>query len=539
MKLSRFERKIVFTMMLVAIAPLIGAVMLGRSTLTNAYKVGVNDRVRSQLEAGVEQYRAHLSALRDDAERTADAIAFHHRLHAAFVGEEPADVGVFLRQCLQRYPHVARIRVRNEAGEWQEQVDSRRDPDHRNPVTLHRVVQEEDAFPAPTPSTDVDEADAYDDAYGDVAEDEGRDVPEAGAVSPGTTLVEIEVTAPVALLEAFQTAGEQAELFRKLEEETNYVSEAFLFVYVGGLALLIALALALGVLYSRRVTTRVVDLANAIRKVGAGDLSVQVPTSGSDEVMELTESFNAMVRDLRDSRVRIEYLQRIGAWQEFARRLAHEIKNPLTPIQLAIQEIHRSYGGGDRNFEAKLDDARVIIEEEVSTLRRLVGEFSGFAKLPTATLAAADLAEFVADVERTVPAILEDIFEDRQRPQVQFDAEGPLPVQVDSMMLKRCVDNLVRNALQALRTEGSKVQVAASRVSAEWIELVVEDDGPGIAADKRARVFDPYFTTKSDGTGLGLAIVKKVVLEHGGEITCEESVSGGARFVIRLPAQAS
>jgi nitrogen fixation/metabolism regulation signal transduction histidine kinase len=251
-----------------------------------------------------------------------------------------------------------------------------------------------------------------------------------------------------------------------------------------------------------------------------------------------------MVRDMRESRGRIEYLQRIGAWQEFARRLAHEIKNPLTPIQLAIQEVHRSYDGDDGRFRERLDDALSIIEEEVATLRRLTGEFSAFAKLPQATLEPADLGDFLRDAERSLEHIPEDYRQAGALPSVEVlcePGEAPLPVRIDGMMLKRGVDNLVRNAVQALATrrdgaEGGQVRVRASREGGHAC-LDVEDDGPGIPEADREHIFDPYFTTKADGTGLGLAIVKKVVLEHAGEIDAERSELGGARFRIRLPLQ--
>jgi nitrogen fixation/metabolism regulation signal transduction histidine kinase len=284
---------------------------------------------------------------------------------------------------------------------------------------------------------------------------------------------------------------------------------------------------------------------------------VHVPTEGNDEIRELTKAFNGMVRDLRESRARIDYLQRIGAWQEFARRLAHEIKNPLTPIQLAAQEMHRSYTGDDARYRRKLEDACAIVEEEVDTLRRLVSEFSNFAKLPRADLAPADLSEFVRDLKRSVAAIVEDVGP-TARAEVTVDApEHAMPVRIDAMMLKRCTDNLVRNALQALRGRERKGHVrvwarevdttsesagsaavgseSAGSAAIGGFELRVEDDGPGVPEKDREAIFDPYFTTKSDGTGLGLAIVKKVVLEHGGEIRCEASELGGAAFVIALP----
>src|SRR5688572_12660872 len=165
-----------------------------------------------------------------------------------------------------------------------------------------------------------------------------------------------------------------------------------------------------------------------------------------------------MVRDLRESRGRIEYLQRIGAWQEFARRLAHEIKNPLTPIQLAVQEVHRSYRGGDDAYKKRLDDALAIVEEEVATLRRLVSEFSAFAKLPQASLEASDLNEFVRELERSLQNVAEEL-EGATSVRVECVVAGAaLPVRIDAMMLRRAVDNLVRNSIQAISAEPARAK---------------------------------------------------------------------------------
>ena len=281
-------------------------------------------------------------------------------------------------------------------------------------------------------------------------------------------------------------------------------------------------------------------LAEASRRVGAGDLNVTLPTGATDEVTELTQAFNEMVRDLRDSRTRIEYLQRISAWQDFARRLAHEIKNPLTPIQLAAQEMDETYDGEDEEYRQKLEHARAIIEEEVATLRRLVGEFSAFAKLPRADLSQADLCELIQSLEDSVPAMLEDIGKDGAAPvDVRVNcATKPMQVRMDPMMLRRGIDNVLRNAIQAVYkakpSGGGHVLLRAYAVD-ECAYVEVRDNGPGIPQEDWDRVFDPYYTTKIEGTGLGLAIVKKVVLEHGGEVHLDRAPEGGARFRIELP----
>ena len=498
MNLSRFERKILAAVLLVALAPLVGALILGREVLLDAYSVGVNEDVLAQLDSNVRTHRAHLMALRSDAEHIADAIGGSAALRDA-LEDDSRRVRPTLEDFLRRYESVGAISIHEEEVVVVRVANATR----LNPERVRPLVQE-------------------------------RPITTGG----GRVLrVDVTLTAPREIFDSLQRAGEQAEMFTRLESQSALVSETFLRVYVGGLAIIIVLALTIALFYSRRVTGRVTALAEATRRVGAGDLTVHVPTEGADEVEELTEAFNTMVRDMRASRTRIEYLQRIGAWQQFARRLAHEIKNPLTPIQLAAQEMQRSYDGDDEKHRRKLDDACSIIEEEVATLRRLVGTFSNFAKLPTANLADSDVADFLEDLERSVPAILEDVFgEDEGEVVVTVEhPREPLPVQIDAMMLKRCVDNLVRNAVQALRdAKGSAVRVRAERAGDEaW--LIVSDDGPGIAEADRTRIFDPYFTTKTDGTGLGLAIVKKVVLEHGGEISVEASESGGARFVLSLP----
>jgi nitrogen fixation/metabolism regulation signal transduction histidine kinase len=247
-----------------------------------------------------------------------------------------------------------------------------------------------------------------------------------------------------------------------------------------------------------------------------------------------------------------------------AQRLAHEIKNPLTPIQLAVQECHKKYAGDDPRYRQLLDATLEIVEEEVGTLRRLVGNFSNFARLPHAELLTANLSDFLRDCETHLvhledPSLGESAGESEPIPTQNVEIRWELPketleVAIDRQMLRRVLVNLVRNAVQAIRDAkqrpsspgGDDPEVSGDRllghvlVSAaregEGARIVVEDDGPGIADSVRGRIFDPYFTTKADGTGLGLAIVKKVVVEHGGEIEATTSNRlGGARFVLRLP----
>jgi two-component system nitrogen regulation sensor histidine kinase NtrY len=501
MRFSRFERKILVAIAAVAIVPLLGALWLGQRALREAYEVGVNPRVRRELEKDLELYRDHFAVLRRSANQTADTLAADYALVSAVHAGDAGAATERLGALLARYENLAGAQIEDAMGAPFASADrpERSSPDMRL-LTLERELPGE----------------------------------------PRGFRVTATVVAPSQPFLDYQRAGELVEVYTRLQSSGELVSTFYLVVYMGFLLSVIVAALVVGVALSRRVTRRVALLAQATERVGAGDLSVRVPSDVRDEIGDLTDAFNAMVHDLADSRGRIEYLQRIGAWQEFARRLAHEIKNPLTPIQLAMQEVHRSYRGDDGGYRRRLDDALNIVEEEVATLRRLVGEFSAFAKLPQASLEPADLAEFVRELGRSLATVPEEL--EAHGLQIESRADGELPVAIDAMMLKRAVDNLVRNSVQAISVagaaDGGRVRVSARREDAAAL-LTVEDNGPGIPEHARERVFDPYYTTKIEGTGLGLAIAKKVVLEHGGQIECTQSELGGACFVIKLPLRTS
>ena len=503
--MSRFERKILFAIGLSVFLALGGSVFLAQGALREVYAVGINERFGAELVHGVEARRGQLMALRASTEQAADAVQW--AVEAELQRKRgPKRLSQLLEELLERYPVVREIRL----------VEA----DERVVASAARAT-----LPGAEPMRET--------SRDRVASAAGR-----------TLRVAVVVAVPEVYFERLQEAGEVADVYSRLQRQGASVSELYAWVF-GVLAfLVIVVAFLIGAIVSRRVTKRVAALAEASRKVGAGDLTVVLPTSATDEITDLTQAFNDMVRDLRDSRTRIEYLQRISAWQDFARRLAHEIKNPLTPIQLAAQEMDETYQGDDEAYRDKLEHARAIIEEEVATLRRLVGEFSAFAKLPQADLSPADLVDVVHAIEASVPAILEDVGGGAPAPvEVRTSAATEaIRVRMDPMMLKRGADNLVRNAIQAVyeaKPEGGGRVWVHAYVSGRSGFIEVRDNGPGIEREVWERVFDPYYTTRAEGTGLGLAIVKKVVLEHGGEVRLDRAPEGGARFSIELPLMES
>ena len=449
--------------------------------------MGVNEDFNVALQKGVEARQAHLSVLRENAIATVEIIALDPRLATS-----ESEIDSVLREQLARFPSVVAVRFKSTAGS---KYTSSREVDFETIQVLTETRQ----------------------------------------LKNGT--LEVDVKADRLLFQSLEDAGESADLYSRLLSRTDYISGVLLWVYFGLLFVVTLAAFAAGVLLSRRVTQRVSLLSDATKRVGAGDLTVEVQTDSKDEVGELTRAFNSMVSDLRESRTRIDYLQRISAWQQFARRLAHEIKNPLTPIQLAVQEAQSAYKGEDKKFAQTLMDAREIVEEEVATLRELVSEFSAFAKLPTPVRAQTTLGELGSECKRAIEMAIADVKRTRD---VEIDLRSSVEdsdheVLVDARMLRRCVDNLARNAAQAIGDADGEgiISLRVAQLKGGFI-LSLEDNGPGIPEADQSNVFDPYHTTKSDGTGLGLAIVKKVILEHQGDITCSKSELGGAKFLISI-----
>jgi two-component system nitrogen regulation sensor histidine kinase NtrY len=238
-----------------------------------------------------------------------------------------------------------------------------------------------------------------------------------------------------------------------------------------------------------------------------------------------------MLDDLAETRSQIEYLQRIGAWQDVARRLAHEIKNPLTPIQLAVQQTVSQYKGDDPRFAKVLKDTGEIVEEEIAGLRRLVDTFRTLGQLPKVEKAPLALADVVEELK------LDPVFAAKLelRPPAQ-----PVTVRADKLLLKRVIANLVENGIHAGAEAGAEGGVVVSwhaEPGGESVTITVDDRGKGITEADRERIFEPYVTSKSTGTGLGLAIARKIAIEHGGDLAVspQRAPTGGARFVVSLP----
>jgi nitrogen fixation/metabolism regulation signal transduction histidine kinase len=292
------------------------------------------------------------------------------------------------------------------------------------------------------------------------------------------------------------------------------------------------LAAALAQSMARRISGPISALTRATRRVAQGDLAARVEPTTQDELRRLVESFNQMARDLDRQRRDLERSNRLAAWAEMARQVAHEVKNPLTPIQLSAEHLRRVYRESSVDFGPTLEACTQAILKQVRTLRELVTEFSAFARPPAAVLETQDPAAVLRELLRPYEAGLPPAV------QLRLESDPGVPrIQADRRLLERAVVNLVENALQAVGESG-RITVRLRRAEAGRLQIEVEDSGPGVVPEIRDRVFEPFFSTKTSGSGLGLALVKRIAEDHGGGVSLEDAPGGGTRAVLWLPLEA-
>jgi nitrogen fixation/metabolism regulation signal transduction histidine kinase len=303
---------------------------------------------------------------------------------------------------------------------------------------------------------------------------------------------------------------------------------------IGLAALSLLGAVAASFLFAARIARPVSDLAKGAARVADGDLQTAVQAQGDDEVAELAVAFNRMTAELRDSRERLLQAERVAAWREMARRLAHELKNPLFPIQLSIETLRRALAqepqaeaDAGQAFRALFRESSETILQELGALRRIIEEFSQFARMPQPELRATDVNEVV---ERVL-----DLYRPRaDGVAIEAELAAGLPaVAADPDLLARALGNLVGNAFDAMGSGG--VLRVRTAPEPDGVRLEVEDTGPGLTDEQRTRLFTPYYTTKRGGTGLGLAIVQGIVSDHGGRIQVRSAPGEGTAFTLLLP----
>jgi signal transduction histidine kinase len=313
----------------------------------------------------------------------------------------------------------------------------------------------------------------------------------------------------------------QQEIESQIDElDRRVLLAAVLFIIVGA---------AIGYSMAERIADPVNRLMKATGRIARGDLSARILATSSDEFRRLVEAFNRMAADLQRQRVELERSNRLAAWADMARQVAHDIKNPLTPIQLNAEHLRRVHQDRGEPLGRVLDECVDNVLNQVRLLRQIASEFSSFASSPTAKPVPERLHEVIAEVVEAYRTGLKD------RVEIIVDVPADLPdVLIDKAVLGRALTNIIENALHAMPA-GGRLHIAGQVLEPAGVELTITDTGVGMDPAALDRIFEPYFSTRASGTGLGLTIAKRNVELNGGSIAVESERGQGTTVRITLP----
>ena len=303
----------------------------------------------------------------------------------------------------------------------------------------------------------------------------------------------------------------------------------------------ILFAIGCSVWIAGRVSRPIEELARAAEEVAQGNWDTRVEVHGRDEIATLARSFNHMTSELTGQREKLIQSERVAAWRELARRLAHELKNPLFPLQLTVENLVHARGLPEEEFDEIFCESTRTLGMEIANLKTIISRFSDFSKMPKPHLERINAADAITRVallyfpwKGTAAKDCDVASSGEQKIDccIVLDS-GPSPVDADPELLHRALSNLVLNAMDAM-PDGGKLTLSAKSI-ADHVEIRVADTGEGLTPEECERLFTPYYTTKQHGTGLGLAIVQSVIADHAGTIVVESQPAGGTAFVLLFP----
>jgi nitrogen fixation/metabolism regulation signal transduction histidine kinase len=322
--------------------------------------------------------------------------------------------------------------------------------------------------------------------------------------------------------------------FEIINSLKNNLKPLFVFYYSLFFFPTLLMTVIIAISFTRRVTAPIVELTDATRRVAEGDFSIQILARRGDELGLLIRSFNAMVQDLEKSRIALVKSEKISIWQTMAQQLAHEIKNPLTPIKLSAERVLRRWQNEPERIGEILESSMLAIIQETEGLSHLLNEFRTLSKPMESSQSWTKLREAAEEIIMPYYS---------SHPGVQFDIEhisNTVSVMIDKHRLAQILNNLIINAIDAMDSRGS-IEIRTDLVKkreTQYCRLSIRDSGRGISPENTQRLFTPYFTTKESGTGLGLPIVERIVSDHGGAIWFNSAEGTGTTFFIDLPIAA-
>jgi len=505
--MKRIRTKLILSLLLITLLPVFPIYYLVKNLLQQSIEVGYNQNVELALEAAQDISRELYAKYKDETLFLARELASSRAVMEATKGTASFD-----RQLRARLNHLdhARLDIFDMAG--QSLASMATDSNVAFKPLYQNVI---------TPLADSDTPEIL------KSSSAAEILAFAPVVSENGRLGSLVVTRKIAgdFLQQRGLVVKVLQMFKTLDFFEGELTRGFLLSFFVVYAPIAAISIVLGIYFSRRITSPLVELAGATKKVAAGDWDYRVEVKTRDEIGELGAAFNRMISTLKEKQDQVIALEKMAVWREIARVLAHEIKNPLTPIQLMVQQMKDKYAGEDAEYRDVLAECASIINDEIESLRTLVREFSDFARMPRLNVETGNLNELITDVRKIYPADNIELHLQKSLPDSEFDPEK----------MRRVLINLIDNSMDSIKEKGAGKITLETFIESNTIHLSCSDTGAGIPDDVQKKIFEPYFSTKKSGMGLGMAIVRRIIIEHGGDILLHSEVGRGAQFHIKLP----
>lgn len=313
------------------------------------------------------------------------------------------------------------------------------------------------------------------------------------------------------------------------QEEFEHQIQRFLVAIINVFMLLLAISIVIAIFASNWVTAPLRILQESFSKVRFGKYNQQISYNKDDEIGALVSDYNQKLEELEFAAQQLAQSERESAWRDMAKQVAHEIKNPLTPMKLSVQQLLRSFDPNDPNAHSKLTKVSNSLIEQIDALTKIANEFSSFAKMPRPNEEDVDLVQIIENVI--------EVFQETGGTIIELTGEKSVHLKVDKDQMIRVFNNLIKNAIQAIAENSDAYGAIKIHLQKEdaLLKISINDNGVGINEEQRSKIFTPYFTTKSTGTGIGLSMVKQIILNHGGTIYFESNGVVGTTFFIELP----
>jgi nitrogen fixation/metabolism regulation signal transduction histidine kinase len=289
--------------------------------------------------------------------------------------------------------------------------------------------------------------------------------------------------------------------------------------------LILIIFLIVGFIFVSQIMKPLRHLTGATQEIAKGNIEYQIKARAGAELGQLITSFNNMARDLKFARQQLAIAERRATWQRVARTIAHEIKNPLTPIKLSTERMYDKFLNESRDFPEVIKSATRTILSEIDQMQRLVETFHKYAKFPDPVLKTDSVNEIISEVR--------NLYRDQQV-KIEADLQEDIsPLQLDHGQIREAFTNLVKNSIEAISENDDEGVISIeSQAVPQGVKVEIRDNGCGISPEDQKKLFQPYFTTKKQGSGIGLALTERIINLHGGKIFCESEKGKGTKFTV-------